>query len=96
MNKNSKMSIKCRMKSFLHAFNGLYSLWMLEPNFKIHIIVTIIATIGSYALEISKIEFLIVLILIAFVLITEALTQIQHWTLFERKYDKIVEIARRF
>lgn len=59
-----------------HALNGLKELWIRERNFKIHIFSAILAIIFGFLLQISKYEWLIVIIAIQSVIITEAINSV--------------------
>lgn len=73
MKKNSNLSLRSRIKSFTHAFEGLKTLWSHEPNFKIHFLALILVSLMSYLLKISKTEWLILIVVMSIVLITEAI-----------------------
>ena len=57
--------------SFINAFNGLSWAFRTQPNFKIHLVLTILALIGSFLLKVSYFEFLIILVLIFMGLVIE-------------------------
>lgn len=67
------MSIDKRVESFGYSFNGIRIAWREEYNFRFQIICTLIVLALSWALHISRIEFLIVLSMIGFVLTAETL-----------------------
>lgn len=69
-------------KSFIYAFRGLRSAWKKEQNFRFHITVAILVLIAAIFLQISRIDFLFLLILICAVLILELVN-----TVFERLID---------
>lgn len=60
-------SIKNRLKSFKYAFNGLRVLFKDEHNARIHLFVTIIVFLLGLWLDISGVEWLVILLLIAIV-----------------------------
>ncbi len=64
-------SIKDRAKSFGYAINGLFIAVTTQHNFIIHIILTIIAIALGFALNISIIEWLLIIIVIGLVLSAE-------------------------
>jgi undecaprenol kinase/diacylglycerol kinase (ATP) len=66
------------IKSFGFAFNGLRQCWN-EPNFKIHLLVSVLAIVLATWLRISAQEWLLVILCIAVVLSLEMLnTAIEH------------------
>lgn len=82
-----------RIRSFKFAFRGLAHLF-LEPNFRIHLIALIFVVSLSFYFSLSNIEWLIVLLSIALVLVAEAVN-----TAIEKLIDFITlepkkEIAR--
>ena len=60
------------IKSFGHAFTGIFDLIRSEPNTGIHLSATICAIIAGILFRISKPEWCIILIVIAMVWATEA------------------------
>jgi diacylglycerol kinase len=59
------------LKSFLHALEGIAFVFSEHPNFKIHIIISVIAIFAGLLLNFSSIEFLILILTILIVLIAE-------------------------
>lgn len=70
---NNSFSIKGRVLSFKYAFNGLKVLLSQEHNIRIHLIISIFAVIIGILLNISAVEWLIILALIGLVLSLEAI-----------------------
>jgi diacylglycerol kinase (ATP) len=68
----SKKGFKKRIRSFGYAFSGLYELLKSEPNARIHFLATVCALIAGITLHISKLEWCVILILIALVWAAEA------------------------
>lgn len=66
-----KFSIKERLLTFKHVFNGVSVLWKEEHNARIHIITSFIVLTLSFLLNLSSTEWLIILVLIALVLSLE-------------------------
>jgi|1_EtaG_2_1085319.scaffolds.fasta_scaffold02648_2 undecaprenol kinase/diacylglycerol kinase (ATP) len=62
-----------RIKSFIHAFNGLKIAFKEEPNFKIHVIATIMVIAAGLYFKLSTTEWLAIIIVIGLVLLTELL-----------------------
>ena len=58
-------------KSFSFAFSGLKEAFKNEPNFRIHLLLAIIVLVLGITLNISAIEYTILVITISFVLISE-------------------------
>ena len=83
MNSN-KFSIKQRIQSFQHAFRGLVNLFKYEHNSRIHLVSGIIIIIAGFSLKITSAEWLIIILVIGLVFITELLN-----TAIERLADKV-------
>ena len=71
MKKTESFSIKKRLKSFTFAFNGLWLLIRDEHNARIHLFFAILTIIAGFYFNISTIEWLILILTIAFVFIAE-------------------------
>ena len=69
--KNKPFSLKARLKSFKYAFNGLKILIKNEHNSRIHLLVTICVIAAGFILNISKLEWIVVVLTIGFVFTTE-------------------------
>ena len=69
-------------KSFIYAFRGLRSVWKKEQNFRFHLTAAIIVLISAIFLQMSRFDFLFLLILICSVLVLELVN-----TVFERLID---------
>lgn len=59
------------IKSFSYAFSGIRTALHEEPNFKIHILIAVLAIILAYIFKFSQIEWLVLSLTIAMVLILE-------------------------
>lgn len=59
------------VKSFPYAFNGLKTALKEEPNFKVHLLLAVVAIALGLFLKLSPIEWLILSTTIAFVVIME-------------------------
>ena len=79
-----KFSIKDRIKSFEYAFRGLLLFFKEEHNARIHFELAIIAILLAYALQISIIEWIAVILCIILVFAAELIN-----TAIERLCDKI-------
>lgn len=58
-------------KSFKHAFTGLWWVASTQNNFKIHLLLSLIAIIGGFVFQVTYDEFLIILVLICLGLVIE-------------------------
>lgn len=67
MEKEKKFSLKKRMQSFKHAFNGLRILVREEHNSRIHIAVIFSVLLVGLILQLEKLEWCVILILFALV-----------------------------
>jgi diacylglycerol kinase len=68
-----KERIRKHTISFRNAFGGLFYAFKSQPNFQIHFLLSFIALLGGFLLEISYIEMLIIVLMIIVGLITEML-----------------------
>jgi diacylglycerol kinase len=71
MTKESRFSVKARLKSFAYAFSGLKILLREEHNSRIHLIAAILAIIAGFLFEINKSEWVEIIFAIGFVFVTE-------------------------
>ena len=69
--KQEKFSVRKRLKSFVHAFNGLRILIREEHNSRIHLLAAVIAIALGWCLHISYQEWITVILLIGFVFFAE-------------------------
>ena len=63
--------MKRLFNSFRVAFKGIHHTYQSEPNFKIHIIIGLLVIVAGFVLEVSKLEFVCLLIMIGTVLSAE-------------------------
>ncbi len=63
--------VKKVMQSFRYAINGLVLAFRSEMNLRIHFVAALVVLLVSIILDISRTDLIILLIMIAFVLITE-------------------------
>lgn len=91
-NKNKRNFIT----SVKDCLNGLSFIMLSEHNFKREVILGILALIASYVLKISKIEFIIILLVIALVIVSEIFnTAIEKVVdLYTKEYNEIAKIAK--
>lgn len=71
--KQSKFSIRKRLKSFSYAFNGLRLLIKEEHNAWVHLLATICVVIFGFVLSLSPLEWIAVIFAIGFVFAMEAI-----------------------
>lgn len=60
-----------RIESFVFAFEGILHMLKMEPNARFHLLTTIVVITMGYVLNISSIEFILVLLSIALVWMAE-------------------------
>lgn len=95
--KNSiKLDKKRLSNSFKYAFSGIISAYKDEQNLRIHTVIAILVLIFGVFLKLSRFEFIICLILIGLVLMTEFInTSIENLvdlvTLEKNPYAKIAK-----
>ena len=91
-NKNKRTFID----SVKDCINGLGFIMISEHNFKREVIIAFITLILGYILNISKIEFVIILLVIALVLVSEIFNTAIEKTvdLYTREYNEIARIAK--
>ncbi len=66
-------SIRARLNSFRHAFAGIATLLREQHNARIHLLATVAVVALAFWLEVSRLEWLALLIAIALVWVAEAL-----------------------
>lgn len=84
------------IQSVKDCINGLNFIITNENNFKREIILAMLALIASFILKISKIEFIIVILFIALVIVSEIInTAIEKVVdLYTKEYNEIAKIAK--
>lgn len=65
------MSLKQRIERFKYPLRGFRVAWQEETSFRFHNMLALLTLLCAYLLEISFIEFLIVIAMIGFVLVAE-------------------------
>ena len=68
-----EFSVRSRAESFAFAFSGLMVLIKTQHNFWLHLVAGAAAILLSWWLQISRVEFAVILLAIALVLCAEAL-----------------------
>lgn len=88
-----KRSFKRSLKDCLNGFSFVI---VNEDNFKREVIIAIIVLIMCFALKLSRLEFVIILLTIGMVLITEVINTAIEKTidLYTNKYNEIAKIAK--
>lgn len=66
--------------SFSHAFNGLYQAFITERNVRLHYLLGIVAILLGFLFEIETYEWLSVVMVIGFVIVTELLNTAIEYT----------------
>lgn len=69
--KQEKFSVSKRLKSFVHAFNGLRIMFREEHNSRIHLLAAVIAIVLGWCLHISYQEWITIILVIGFVFFAE-------------------------
>jgi diacylglycerol kinase len=88
--------LKKFFNSFRHAFRGLGYLLIHEQNFQFHLMAGILALLSGIWLSISYYEFLILLLLIAFVFMAEIVNTVIEYILdiIHPDYHKKIKIVK--
>lgn len=63
----------CCMQTFQYAWKGIQYLFRTQPNARIHLLVFLIAIIMGFILQISRMEWLALLLVAALVLVAEGI-----------------------
>lgn len=94
--KDKKMfSLKRLLKSFKYAFNGIKEALSTEQNLVIHMSVLVIVIILSILFKITKMEFLIIILVSGMVISLEMVnTAIENTVDISKKYSKEAKIAK--
>ena len=72
-NVDKRFSVVARAKSFTHAFRGISILIKTTHNFWIQVFFGVLAVILGYMLNISYVEWVLVVLVIGFVFVTETI-----------------------
>jgi diacylglycerol kinase len=68
---NNGFSLRDRIRSFANAFSGIGMMWRSEHNFRVHLLVFLLAVIAGLLLKISAGEWVMIFIVSAMVLTAE-------------------------
>lgn len=84
------------IKSVKDCINGLNFIMISEHNFKRQLVLAVMTLITSYILKVSKIEFIIILLVIALVIVSEIFNTAIEKTvdLCTKEYNEIARIAK--
>jgi len=82
--------------SFLHAKDGLITAFKSQPNFRVHIILSLIAIILGFLLRISTAEWIIIFITISMGLVIELINTAIEFTvdLITQEYNQYAKFAK--
>jgi len=82
--------------SVKHAIDGLTWSFKTQPNYKIHLFLSILAIIGSIVLKVSYFEFILIIFMITVGLVIETLnTSLEQTTdAIDRKIREDIKIAK--
>lgn len=81
-------------QSFSHAFNGIVQAFKTEKNIKRHTLMGALVTLAGVVLEISLIEWVIVIVLVGFVVVAELLNTAIEYTVDLVCGDTYNELAK--
>ena len=95
---SGKFSLKSRFRSFRFAFNGLGSLLRYEHNSRIHVLAAILVVIIAMLLRVNVIEWLLLVIVMGIVFLTELLNSAIETIadLIEPEYSESVRRAKDY
>ncbi|MDO8522207.1 MAG: diacylglycerol kinase [bacterium] len=65
------MSLKQKIEKFKYPIQGFRIAWQEEPNFRFHITWALLTLLCAYLLRVTRVEFLIIIAMIGFVLVAE-------------------------
>ena len=71
MSVRKKFSVRERIKSFTYAGDGFKALLRTEHNAYIHLVLAVASVVLGFVMQISRLEFLILIVVIAMVLVAE-------------------------
>lgn len=93
----SKYKIKGFGATYRHALKGLRLVIKSERNIRVHFVATIIVIAAAIVLEFSAIEFSILILTIAMVIVTEMLNSAIEYSLdsiFKNRFSRLVGMAK--
>ena len=94
--KIKKKSFKRFLKSFVNSFNGLKYAYLHEQSLLLHALLVIIVLISGFYFQISKMQWAILLIVLAMIMITELINTAIEATvdLVTDEYHELAKIAK--
>ena len=95
-NKIKEKSFRRFINSFINSFNGLKYAYIHEQSFILHALSVIIVLVSGFYFHISKMQWAILLIVLAMVMITELINTAIEATvdLITNKYNELAKIAK--
>ena len=75
-NPQGKFSLKARLRSFSYAFKGINELIRGQHNFRLHLLALIVVVSCGLILNVSTVEWMVLIICIGFVLSLETINSI--------------------
>lgn len=69
----AKFSLRSRIRSFRYAFTGIYFTVQTQYNMRIHIVASVLTMLLAWYVELSKLEWCVLLLVIGLVLLAEGL-----------------------
>jgi len=93
---NKAFSLTSRFKSFKYAFDGIKILFKNEHNARIHVFFAVCAILGGYFLNISALEWIVIVLSIGIVLAFEAInTAVEKLADFiSPEWDKEIKVVK--
>jgi diacylglycerol kinase len=73
---SNRFSLAARLKSFSYAIQGIIFVIRYEHNARIHLFFSVLVILSGFLLKISRVEWVLVLLCIAMVIITEMINTI--------------------
>jgi len=81
-------------QSFVHAGHGILQAFKTETNIKLHTLAGILATLAGILLEISRVEWILLIMMIGFVVVVELLNTAIEYTVDMVCGDTYNELAK--
>jgi len=96
MNKDTKFSVRSRIKSFYYAFEGVIRFFRTEQNAWLHLLATVYVVIVSLIVGVTKPEAIALIIAIALVWITEMINTCMEkvMDMISKEYDIRIKIIK--
>jgi len=65
------ISLKNRINSFKYAFKGIATMFLEEPNFRLHLAAGLLVVLIGVILGLSRFEWMLITVVIGFVIVSE-------------------------